>query len=670
MRIDPDPFPTVTHHPHLQQPILLGNITIPNRIMFTTHGPRLSQARYERYIAERAQGGVGLMGFNLGPLGIMQFPFGPGRGDPAFAADIDAVPPHPLTAEGRAWYDGQIPAYRGWAEAAHRHGAKVVGQLYHSGAAQHTDIFQPTVAPSSVRDEYERHIPHPLSPTEIAGLIEAHALCARRAVEAGYDGVELHAAHGYLGYQFLSPLFNRRTDRYGGSIDNRGRFLVETVCAVRDAVGAGFLIGVRLNGPDRVEGGLTLEDVVAVSVRMAAEGAGYISISGGSYAGLRGGANLPYVAPAYVAPGPNVPAAAAVRRAVTVPVIASGRIANFDLAERIVGEGEADIVGMVRALIADPRAIAKSFAGRRDEIVPCIACNECHTGRTIACSTNPAAGREDAMELAPTQTPKRILIVGAGPAGLECAMAAAQRGHAVTLVDRRAEAGGMLTILARSSRQAEFGRYLDYTSRRVRALDIDLRLAIEADPGLVGEIAPDIVVMATGAVTGAGIPSDRPESVVDAALAMADPSGLGPHVVVAGGLEDHLPPLIAADFLARAGRKVTLLMETIAPAPALESGSLVMLLDRLLRAGVALMPMTKAVEFRAGAVVTRNSLTGAPGRIANIDSVVVLGNLIPDNALAKTVRALGIPVHLIGDALSPRRMLHATLDGARLGRTL
>jgi len=657
-------------YPHLEQPIRLGSLTIPNRIMFTTHGPRLSQARYERYIEARAKGGVGLMGFNLGPLGIMQFPFGPGRGDPAFAADIDAVPPHPLTAEGRAYYDAQIPAYRGWAEAAHRHGAKAVGQLYHSGAAQHTDIFQPTVAPSSVRDEYERHVPHPLTTTEIADLTLAHALCARRAVAAGFDGVELHAAHGYLGYQFLSPLFNRRTDQYGGNIENRMRYLVEIFRAVRDAVGEGFLLGVRLNGPDLTEGGLTMEDVITVSRRMAEEGSAYISLSGGSYAGLRGGANLPYVAPAFVPYGPNVSTAAAVKPHVGVPVIVTGRITDFDLAERIVAGGSADMVGMVRALIADPRAIAKSLAGRRGEIIPCIGCNECHYGRTVACATNPVAGREAAMEIVQAAEPKRILIVGAGPAGLECAMAAAERGHAVTLVDRRAQLGGMLTTLARSSEQAEFGKYLAYATRRVQDLGVTLRLGVEADVDLIRELKPDAVVMATGAIPGAALPSDHAAKVIDAASALDDPSALGRHVVVAGGLDDHLPPLITADFLARAGRKVTLLMETISPSPALESASLVMLLDRLLKAGVAILPMTKALEFRAGSVSTRNSIAGAAGSVTDVDSVATLGNLVPDDGLAAAVRALGIPVHLIGDALSPRRMLHATLDGARLGRVI
>jgi len=651
--------------PHLRQPIALGSLTIPNRIMCTTHGPRLSQLRYLRYLEERARGGVGLMGFNLGPLGLMQFPFGPGRPFPASAGDLDAVPFHPLTAEGRAYYDSLIPSYRAWADAVHAHGAKCVGQLYHAGAAQHSDNFQPTVAPSSIADEYEHHNPHALTCDEIADLIQAYALCAERAVKAGYDGIELHAAHGYLPHQFLSPLFNRRTDSYGGSLENRMRFLVEILRAAQGAVGAGFLVGVRLTTPDQAEGGLTLDDIVAVSQRLAVEGAGYISLSGGSYAGLRGGANLPYVAPAFVNQGPNLATSAAVKRAVEIPVIVAGRISDFDVAEKAIADGQADMVGMVRALIADPYAISKAFAGQLKTVTPCIGGNECHYGRAVACATNPAAGREAEMELAPTADPKRILVVGAGPAGLECAAAAAERGHRVVLVDRRPELGGLLIPLAEASQQADYGRYLTHMRRRIAEAAIELRLGVEADVDLVRAIEPDAIVLATG-----GAFSTMIGGAVDAARALADPSQLGEDVAVAGGLDDHLPPLILADFIARTGRKVTLLTENLSPGATLEIASLVMLTKRLLDREVVILPTTAALALTPEGLAIRNSLTNRPGLIPGIDTLVTVGPRVPNDGLAAEISPLGIPLHVIGDALSPRRMLHATLDGARLGRTL
>ncbi|MDB5395353.1 MAG: FAD-dependent oxidoreductase [Rhodospirillales bacterium] len=638
--------------------------------MFTTHGPRLSPSRYLRYLEERAKGGVGLMGFNLGPLGLMQFPFGPGRAYLAHAADLDAIPPHPLTAEGRAYYDSLIPSYRIWADTIHAHGAKCVGQLYHAGAAQHSDNFQPTVAPSAVADEYERHNPHPLTGDEIADLVQAYALCAGRAIAAGYDGIELHAAHGYLPHQFLSPLFNRRTDAYGGPLENRMRFLVEIFRAVRTMVGHGFLVGVRLTTPDDADGGLTLDDIIGVSRRLQAEGAGYVSFSGGSYAGLRGGANLPYVAPAFIAQGPNLGVSAAVKRAVNIPVIVAGRMADFDLAEKAIAEGQTDLVGMVRALIADPRAIVKSFAGHGASVIPCIGGNECHYGRAVACATNPAAGREAEMEIVPAAEPKRVLVVGGGPAGLECAAAAAERGHHVVVVDRRLALGGLLISVAEASQQADHGKYLDYMRRRIGGLAIELRLGTEADTALIGNIGPDAIVLATGAAYRSRVACETSGHVIDAAQALAEPSAVGLHVVIDGGLDDHLPPLILADFFARAGRTVTLLTENISPAPALEVASLVILMKRLLEKDVAIQSTTAAVALHGDQLTIRNSLTHRPGRIAGVNTVVTLGPRIPNDGLAEILKPLGIPVHIIGDALSPRRMLHSTLDGARLGRSL
>jgi 2,4-dienoyl-CoA reductase-like NADH-dependent reductase (Old Yellow Enzyme family)/NAD(P)-dependent dehydrogenase (short-subunit alcohol dehydrogenase family) len=653
------------HFPHLQQPIRLGPLTIPNRIMLTTHGPRLSQPRYLRYIEERAKGGVGLMGFNLGPLGLMQMPLGPGRANAAGMADLDVVPPHPLTAEGQAYYDGLIPAYRAWAEVAHARGTKCIGQLYHPGAAQHTDTFQPTIAPSPVADAYERHNPHALTTDEIADLIQAYALCARRAVQAGYDGVELHAAHGYLPQQFLSAATNLRTDGYGGGLENRKRFLLEIYQAVRDAVGADYLVGIRLTAPEPVENGLTIDDLIATCRRLVALGISYVGISGGSYAGLRGPDDLPYVAPAFVPQGPNVPAAAAIKRAVDIPVIVSGRIADFDLAERIVASGEADMVGMVRALIADPHAIAKSFAGKA--VTPCIGGNECHYGRAIACAANPAAGREAEMEIVPTVAPKRILVVGAGPAGLECAAAAAERGHHVVLADRRVELGGVLSLVAKASGQSDSGKYIDHMRRRIEAAGVEIRLGTEADAALVRDLRADEVVLATGADYAGHLGG---AAVFSALRAIEKPEALGTHVAIVGGLEDHLPPLVLADFIARTGRRVTLLTETVSPSPALEMASLVLFLRRLSKAGVTILPMTAATGFTDGVLATRNSLTGEPGRIEGVDSVVLAGGRKPDNGLAAELSAQGLQVHLIGDALSPRRMLHATLDGARLGRAI
>jgi len=645
-------------YPLLRAPIAVGPVTAPNRLMMTTHGPRLPQARYLRYLDERARNGVGLAGFNLGPLGVMQFPFGPGKAFPAYSGDLDSVAPHPLTAEGRAWYDAMIPMARDWAQAVARHGTIPIAQLYHPGAAQHSDSFQPVVAASAVPDDYERHNPHPLTVQEIGDLTQAFGLGARRALEAGYGGIELHAAHGYLPQQFLSPLSNRRTDSYGGDLPNRLRFLLGLLAAARAAVADEVPVGVRLTGPEP-EGGLTLDDIVAIARVLEAAGAAYISISGGVYAGLYRGAGLPYVAPAFVEAAPNAATAAAVKAAVGVPVMVSGAIATLDQAEQILATGQADVVGMVRALIADPRLLEKGGAGERAR--PCIAGNECHYGRPVVCAVNPAAGREAAMEAVPADRPKRVLVIGGGPAGIECALAAAGRGHRVTLVERGAQLGGMLASLARTSQQARFGEYLGYARAAIAEAGVTVRLGVEADAALAADARPDAIVLATGAVW-------RPRADrVDATRALADPASLGRRVVVAGGLDDHLPPLITADWLARQGHHVVLLTETPMPGQAVEPASLYLLLKRLHLAGVSIRPVTAAGAFADRRLAVSNSLTGVPDVIEDVDSVVAVDGRIGDDGLAAALREISPEVHVIGDALSPRRMLHATLDGARLG---
>ena len=643
-------------YPHIDQPIAIGGKVSRNRIMMSTHGPRLPQARYVRYLEERAAGGIGIAGFNLGPLGVMQFPFGPGvPAQPSM--DLDAIPTHPLTAEGRAFYDSMIPTVREWAETVQRHGVLAVAQLYHSGGAQHSDNFQPVVAPSDVVDEYGRQRPHPLTGPEIADLIEAYALCGRRALEAGYDAVELHGAHGYLIQQFLSPLTNRRTDQWGGGADNRARFLLEIIAAVRAAVDDAIPVGIRLTGREP-EGGLAIDDLADVARRIERAGAGYISISGGTYSGFSRGANQAYVASALMPSAPNVPVSAVLKRAVDIPVMVGGSIATLDEAEAVLAAGDADIVCMVRALVAEPRIVAKGLAG--EDSRPCIGGNECHYGRPIICAVNPAAGREAEMEVTPAPAPRRVLVVGGGPAGIECALWAAARGHQVTLVERQHALGGALVTLAQTSRQSRFGDYVAHSIRKIAAAPIDLRLGTDLDEALARDLAPDVIVVATGATWTAGLG----RSAWDA---LAAPERLGPVVTVIGGRDDHLPPLVTAHYFAREGRRVNLLVEASTPGSAVEPASVHALMRQLHERGVAIHPFTAATGVDGGALLTRNTLTNAGGRIEDAGDLVDIDGRIADSATAERLRGIALRLHVIGDALAPRRMLHATLDGSRLG---
>lgn len=645
-------------YPHVDREIAIGPRVARNRIMMSTHGPRLPQPRYLRYLEERAAGGIGLAGFNLGPLGLMQFPLGPGV--PAIPSmEPDAIPLHPLTAEGRRFYDTLVPTAREWASAVKRQGVLAVGQLYHPGAAQHSDNFQPTVAPSTVADEYERHRPHPLSGDEIADLVDAYALCARRALEAGYDAVEIHAAHGYLVQQFLSPLTNRRSDDWGGSLSNRLRFLLAIIGAVRAAVDDGIGVGIRLTG-EEPEGGLTLDDLVVISREVEAAGAAYVNISGGSYSGLWRGARQAYVASALMPAGPNVPISARIKRAVGIPVMVGGSIATVEQADRIIANGDADVIGMVRALVADPHLVAKALRGEPPR--RCIAGNECHYGRPIICAVNPAAGREDEMRIEPAASPRRVLVVGAGPAGIECAIWAAERGHIVTLADRSAEIGGALAVLARTSRQSRFADYLEDSRRRLAGSSVDLRLSTAVDPAAARALAPDVLVLATGA-------RHSPAIGMPALDALAAGERLGPAVTIVGGTDDHLPPLVTAAHFATT-RRVTLLVETPSPGTAIEPASLYALMRQLHEANVRVLPFTAATALDADVLHVRDTLTNAAGRIDEVGDVIDVGSRTADGEVAARFAGVAAEIHVIGDALSPRRMLHATLDGSRLGNQI
>jgi 2,4-dienoyl-CoA reductase-like NADH-dependent reductase (Old Yellow Enzyme family)/thioredoxin reductase len=648
-------------YPHVRTPITIGGMTARNRVMMATHGPRLPQPRYLRYLDERARGGIGLAGFNLGPLGLMQFPFGPGQGTTGPGGDLDGVPFHPLSTDGRAQYDALIPAVAQWAETVKKHGVRAIGQLYHPGAAQHSDTFQPVVSSSTVIDEYEKHRPHPLTGQEIGDLLEAYSLAARRAVEAGFDALELHGAHGYLIQQFLSPLLNQRVDQWGGSLENRMRFLVSVLRTVRIAIDDAIPVGVRLTGIEP-EGGLTTADLRVIAQRVEAEGGAYVSISGGSYSGLWKGAGLAYVASAFTPPGPSVSTSAAIKEAVGIPVMVSGGIITLDQAEGVIASGQADAVCMVRALMADPALVEKGLSGRGAPR-PCIGGNECHYGRPLACAVNPRAGREAELEAAPTTVARRIVVIGGGPAGMECAVTLAERGHAVILIEREAELGGMLVPLAYVSQQARFQSYLDDIRRRIDALPIELRLDTKADPALVESLDADVVVVATGAAW-----SD--EIGIPAACAVRDPFAPTGRVTVIGGKDDHLGPLVTADFFAEQGHSVTLLTEGAHPGQGVEAASFYALMRRMHQRQVDIRPFTAAISADGDALRLRNTLTKAESRLFDAGTVIDFESRAADEAASALYASAAPKIHVIGDALSPRRMVHATLDGVRLGNQI
>lgn len=659
------------HFPHLFQPIQLGPVQVRNRVMMTTHGPRLPLGRYLRYLEERARGGIGLIGISAG-LGVYNEPTGPGRFLPAYAPDLDAVLPDPTTPEGIAYYDDTvIPALRKQAEAVHRHGAACVGQVLHLGAAKHQDNYRPAVAPSAVVDEYDRHVPHELDEEEIAHLVAAFGHAARRVKEAGMDGVEVHGAHGYLFQQFLSPLTNLRTDGYGGSLERRLRFLIEVLDAIRVRVGPRFLVGLRINGDEFAEGGLTNQDIVEVARRVEGR-LGYLNISGGNYTGLKRGLALAYVAPWYVPPGPNVPMAAAVKKAVRIPVIVAGKITDPAQAERILAEGAADMVGMTRAFIADPHFVQKALEGKADDIRRCVGANECHfPGRQAVCMVNAAAGREEELDFAPASVPRRVLVIGGGPAGLEAARVAALRGHRVTLWERSDTLGGQLRVIARDPNRANLLDFLHWLERQDRGLGVEVRLQMEAAVDSVAAEGADVVLVATGSATYVPpVPVTGPTTVVTDLAVLQGRVPPGRRVLVVGGLEDHLAPPTVAELLAGQGKQVEVITELLTVGEGVEPATLYLLTKRLLEKGVVLTPLTALKAIEHGAVVVENTLTRRERRIPDVDAVVLACGRRANDALARALKGRLRELHLVGDCRAPRRIVHAVLEAARLASVL
>ncbi len=655
----------------LFEPLRIGNFEVRNRILNATHGTALPEARDLRYLQERARGGAALLGVHSSH-GVYAYSIGPGPR--STAPDWDGKWISPVSPEGIAFYDDTvIPGLRRRADVIHAEGAKCFAQVYHSGAAMHGIRIGPTVAPSSVQDPYEPDTPHPLSEEEIEELILAFAHAIRRARDGGHDAAEIHGAHGYLVNEFLSPYFNRRTDRWGGSRDNRVRFVLEIIAAARQLVGEDFPIGIRVGVEgDGLRRGLTIDELGEVC-RLLSPHVAYISVSGGNYAGFGDGLETAYVSPWYKEPAFNTEAAAVVRRAVDIPVFVTGRITDPSIAEGILADGTADMIGMVRALIADPELPNKARQGRAGEIRMCLGLSECHyIGRhrtPMTCAVNAAAAREDEMEIVRAEVPRTVVVVGAGPAGMEAARVAALRGHHVYLADAHRRIGGTPAILALDPNRRNLRDHAAFFESELTKLGVELVLGNEVDADELVAFAPDVVVVATGgtplipAVSGIG------GADVITALEVLKGAGTRSRVLVVGGLDNHLGAPTIAEFLADQGQHVEMISEHLDFANGAEDGTRYPLVHRLMQKGVAISMLHKLSRVEDGGAVVTQTFTRSDRTIDDVTVVLACG-LVPNQRLANEIGSRISEVHVIGDALAPRRIMHATLEGARVARAV
>jgi 2,4-dienoyl-CoA reductase-like NADH-dependent reductase (Old Yellow Enzyme family) len=563
--------------------------------------------------------------------------------------------------------DRCIPGFRALAEAAHRHDVRIGVELHHAGRNTSPALAGAVpVAPSPVEcPEAGSGIPHELSTAEIAAVVARYAEAAARAAEAGFDAVELHSAHGYLPLAFLSPLTNLRSDAYGGSRENRMRFALEVLAAIRAAVPERMAVGCRFSADELLPGGLTLDDTVPYAQALVAAGADYLSVSAGVYASFK------WIIPPMDTPeGWLIPHAAAIREAVDVPVVGVSRFTTAAAAEAALARSEVDLVAFGRAFLTDPRWPSKVLGGMDGTQVSCIGCNQgcvqrIADQRDVTCLVNPVCGREGELVAVPAERPRRVLVVGGGPAGMEAARVAAERGHRVVLVEREQELGGRLRTARLLPHRPGWSTFLAEGAARLARAGVELRLGRALDDELLAELRPEAVVLATGASFAppqAEVPWIDPEQLVGGGLPA------GSRALVLGG--DAIA-LGVAEWLAGAGCDAIV----VAARRELDEGAQPGLLARVQALpGVTCRPDRElralgaegVTIVRAGAIGPLDEETFPP-----VDMVVDTGHRVAQSAPSAINAALpDVQLFSAGDCDDPRSALEAIYEGMLAGLTI
>jgi NADPH-dependent 2,4-dienoyl-CoA reductase/sulfur reductase-like enzyme len=504
---------------------------------------------------------------------------------------------------------------------------------------------------------------------EIKEVIQAFASAAVIAKKAGADGVDIHGAHGYLHTQFMSPNSNRRTDEYGGDIENRIRFTLEVIDAVRAAVGSDFAVGIRVTPDQFTVGGYNLDDMKTMASIINRTGkVDYIMV----------GPGIPVM---YFPPGYLVYQAAALKEVVDIPVIASGRINDPVQAENILADGHADLVAMNRATICDPEMPKKAREGRLEEIRHCIACSEgCWQRITdrhpsgITCSYNPTVGKETIpgwLDLIPAITKKKVMVVGGGPAGLETARVAAARGHQVSLWEKGDELGGLALVAAKAPGREEMGEVARYYRYQMKLLSVDVHLNSEATAQTVEKEKPDVVVVATGSLPR--VPYDIPgidqDNVCDVRDVLTGKAKVGQNVLIVD-YQLHIQGLSTADFLAQQGKKVELITPGPYPGQEMEGGTRLALMRRLTQAEVKITPNMRLKEISGNTVALANFYTDEETVIEGVDTVILSYGGVENNSLYYSLQGQVKELYAVGDCKGVRKLVWATNDGATIGRTI
>ncbi len=642
-------------------PLKIGSITVQNRIVFSAHLTNFAEDfmptdRHGYYYRERAVGGTGLI----------------------ITEEHSTHPTdHPYEKLIHAFNPAVIPAYRRITDMVHAEGVPILAQINHNGG-QGSGMFTrlPAWAPSAVADPLFREVPKAVEHEDIRQIIEGYATVAGYTKQGGFDGVELQCSHSSIVRQFLSRATNRRDDEYGGSLENRSRLLREIIAAIRLAVGRDYVMSVRLCGDELIRDGITIDEAVALARILEDDGLiDCINTSIGS------ATQTLYMIEASMRIPPNyamfIPSA--IRKAVRIPVIGVGRVKDPIQAERVLAEGHADLVGVVRAQIADPEFARKARENRVDDIRLCLSCNQECVGRMglnrwLGCIETPATGQErtyGAGTLRRAEPAKRTVVVGGGPAGLKAAAVAARRGHAVTLMEKEDRLGGQVIWASRVTNRAEFGDIVRNLVHEVTQLNVDVRTGTDATAETVQAESPDAVIVATGSTPDRyGIPGGDGPEVADVTDILSGAVKPGKRVIVIDRLGFH-EATSTAEFLAEQGCEVEVVTPTLYVGQ-----DLGVTLDlenwyrQARRLGITCTPNHSVLSIEDGVVTALHNYSGQIVTFQKADTVVLAIHRKANHGLYHALKGQVPELHRIGDCVAPRRAHAAIIEGERVGRAV